>query len=120
MEQLPMQEPELILNDLNARLRILEGRYSISRERMFVINQNMIDHYKKQNQEISLLQQEIKEAKQELESTKNTMSKMIEEMSRFASKDNLDVLEKYINFWNPLNFITKEEVIELIKKRGKK
>jgi len=115
------QDPQEVIFDLNSRIRILEGKYSLSRERMFVINQNMIDHYKKQTQDIKLLQQEIKDLKKESESLKGTIRKILEEMSRFANKESVTVLEKYINFWNPLNFVTEEEVIELIKnhKRSK-
>ncbi len=39
-----------------------------------------------------------------------------EELEFFARKENLKVLEKYINLWNPLNFVTKEEVLELTSK----
>ena len=31
-------------------------------------------------------------------------------------KEQIKVLEKYINMWNPLNFVTEEEVLELIEK----
>ena len=40
------QDPFSALGNVNTRIRILEGRYNLTRERMMVINQNMIDHYK--------------------------------------------------------------------------
>lgn len=104
------------------RLRILESRYNIMRERLLLINQNMIDEYKKLNEEVKELNEEIKEIKKDLFEIKEALHKIIYEMQFFARKDSLKVLEKYINMWNPLNFVTEQEVLKLIKesKRGNK
>ena len=55
-----------------------------------------------------------------LNNMKETNMHIIKELQGFARKENLKVLEKYINFWNPLNFTTEEEVIKLIEERGVK
>jgi len=107
-------------NELNTRIRILEGKYNLTRERMLLINQNMIDHYKILNDEIRTIKKDLKEIKETMETIKETNKSMIKEMSFFARKEQLKVLEKYINIWNPLNFVTKEEVLELINKKGDK
>jgi len=60
------------------------------------------------------------EIKETLEIIKETSRNLVKEMSFFARKEQLKVLEKYINMWNPLNFVTKEEVLELINKKGDK
>ena len=48
-EQMQEQESGLqeFLVDMNARVRDLEGRYNLLRDRVLVINQNMIEEYKK-------------------------------------------------------------------------
>jgi len=119
-QQIPTQDPYAPMNELNTRVRILEGKYNLTRERMLLINQNMIDHYKDLNSEIKIMKDDIKEIKETLEIIKDTSRNLVKEMAFFARKEQLKVLEKYINMWNPLNFITQEEVLELIKKeRGK-
>ena len=80
------------------RVRILESKYNIMRERLLLINQNMIDEYKKLNEDIKIIEDELKELK----------------------KDSLKVLEKYINMWNPLNFVTEEDVLNIIKQSKKR
>jgi len=119
-QQIPQQPMYSNNNDINTRIRILEGKYNLTRERMLLINQNMIDHYKTLNEEIRTIKNDLKEIKEIMETIKETNSIMIKEMSFFARKEQLKVLEKYINMWNPLNFITKEEVLELINKKGDK
>ena len=114
------QDPYAPMNELNTRVRILEGKYNLTRERMLLINQNMIDHYKDLNSEIKIIKDDIREIKETLEIIKDTSRSLVKEMAFFARKEQLKVLEKYINMWNPLNFITQEEVVELIEKeRGK-
>jgi hypothetical protein len=119
-QPIPQQQNYPGTGDLNTRIRILEGKYNLTRERMLLINQNMIDHYKTLNEEMRTIKKEIKEIKEIMETIKETNRNMIKEMSFFARKEQLKVLEKYINMWNPLNFITKEEVLELINKKGDK
>jgi hypothetical protein len=106
--------------NLDNRLRILEERYSTNRERMFVMNQNLIEHYKKINYDISSLNKEIKEIKEEMFTIKETVKHLVQELENFARKEQLKVLEKYINMWNPFNFVTEEEVEEIIKRKRSK
>jgi len=104
--------------DIATRLISLEGRYNLLRERMFVVNRNMIEGYKKLSSEIKMVNSELSEIKNELASLKEAVKHVIKEMQLLARKDDVKVLEKYINFWNPLKFVTEKEVIELIKKNA--
>ncbi len=110
-----------VLSDLNARVRVLESKYSLFGERLLVINQNMIDEYKKLMRDIKQIESEISEMKKEVFYLKEVLNDFNKEFDMFARKDNVKVLEKYINLWNPLNFVTEKEVIEIIKREvGKK
>lgn len=118
--KIQIQDQYSAANELNTRVRILEGKYSLTRERMIVINQNMLDHYKKMSGEIKVLREEITEIKDSLNLLKDTIKNVVKELQLLARKEELKVLEKYINMWNPLNVMTKEEVEELIEKKLKK
>lgn len=116
----PAQDIYSPLNEINTRIRILEGKYTVTRERMLLINQNMIDHYKVLTAEIKSINEELREIKENLEQIKETTRNIVKEMSFFARKEQLKVLEKYINMWNPLNFVTEEQVLELLEKKREK
>ncbi len=109
-----------IIADLNSRARVLEERYNLLRERLLIVNQNMVGEYKKVTQDIKALNSDIKEIKNDIFNLKETMKHFIKEMESFARKDSLKVLEKYINMWNPLNFVTEKDVISLIKEHTKR
>ena len=103
--------------DAMTRARILESKFNNLREKTLVINQNMVQSYKNLSVEIKLLNDDIKEVKNDMFEIKENMHKVIQEFKFFASKKDFMVLEKYINMWNPLNFVTEKEVEELIKKK---
>lgn len=108
------------INELGSRIRILENKYTLARDRVFLINQNMVDSHKKLLTEIKSLESDLKEIKGDIFTIKETLRHIIKEFDSFAKKEDLKVLEKYINMWNPLNFVTEQQVLELIKKRVKK
>ncbi len=110
------QRPGNIILDINARLREVEGKYNLLRDRALIINQNMIQQYKKTHSEINQINSDIKEIKTELFKIKEAMRHLISEMEYFAKKEDVRVLEKYITFWNPLKMVTETEVKRIIEK----
>ena len=114
------EDPGTLLRELANRMRIVEERYNLSRERIFLVNQNMIDQYKKLAEEIKIVNEEVKELKSDISTIRDITKNTVKELEFFARKENLKVLEKYINLWNPLNFITEEEVLELMKQKRRK
>lgn len=110
------QDLAFVLNDLNARTRVMENKYSLLGERLLVINQNMIEEYKTLMRKIKTFESEFRDIKKDLFNVKEIISGLTKEMRLFAKKDSLQVLEKYINLWNPMNFVTEKDVINLISR----
>jgi len=106
--------------DAIERARILESKYKNLRERILIVNQNMVQGYKNSSTEIKFLNNNINELKKDMFEIKENIHKLIHDLQFFASKQDLKVLEKYINMWDPLNFVTQKDLEELLKKRGGK
>lgn len=107
-------------SELIGRIRINESRLSNLRERLSVTDTNTLSEFKKFSIEIKDLNLELKEIKTDIFKLKHTLKDLIKEMSNFANSQDLKVLEKYINMWNPLNFVTEKEVLKLIQENAKK
>ena len=101
------------------RLRINEARIANIRERLIVTDNNMIEEFRRMSEQIQDLNSELKQAKNEVFKMKEMMKEIVKEMSSFASSQELKVLERYINIWNPLNFTTEKEVLSLIRENAK-
>ncbi|MBI2105360.1 hypothetical protein HYT56_00815 [Candidatus Woesearchaeota archaeon] len=108
--------PEMQLStELIGRLRINEARLANLRERLVVTDNNMIDEFRKISEQVRDINVEMKEIKNDLFKLRETLKEVVNEMSSFARSSEIKVLEKYINTWNPLNFVTEKEVLNLIK-----
>ena len=104
-----------ILNELNSRIRILEGKYNLYGERLLVVNKNMIEEYKKLLRQMKVIDEELAELKKDLDFIKENVKDMSRQMQFFAKKENVKMLEKYINMWNPMNFVTEEELNKAVE-----
>ena len=114
------QDLNTVLSDFNTRIRALEGKYSQFGERLLVVNQNMIEEYKKIMREIKAMESEFKEMHVDVTHLKETLKDFSKESELFARKNDVKVLEKYINLWDPLKFITEEDVQRIIDSQKKK
>ncbi len=128
--QAQMQEGQditQVIVDLNNRIRTLENKYSLLGERLLIVNQNMIEEYKRLLHEMKVVNAELRDIRQEVFLTQDTMRNMVKEMELFAKKEQMKVLEKYIDLLNPMRFVTEEEVEKIVlqhktavgKKHGK-
>ncbi len=105
-----------ILADLNARIRSLENKYNTLTERLLVVNQNMIYEYKKLMKELKEIAQTTTKTKIDMATTQETVRDVVKEMSIFAKKDQIKVLEKYMDLLNIMNFVTEEELNKKLEK----
>jgi len=108
------QETDLT-TDIVSRIRVIEGKYNLLRDRVLVINQNMVEEYKKMIYEIKALNSDIKDVRDDIFKIKETLKHLVKELDLFARKEDVKVLEKYINLWNPIKFTTEQDVLNIIK-----
>ncbi len=106
---------EAIFVDITNRVRDLEGKYNLLRDRVLIINNNMIEEYKKTIAEMRVMNGDVREIKDDIFRIKENMRHIIKEFDLFARKEDLKFLEKYINLWNPLKFTTEEDVLKIIE-----
>jgi len=107
--------------DINERVRVLESKYDNLRDRMILINENLVNEYKKLSEDIKVVDSELKDLKKDIFEMKEALRHVLNELQHFARKEHFQVLEKYINMWNPFNFVTEKDVLRLIdEKRGVK
>ena len=107
------------ISELIGRIRVNEAKMANIRERLLVTDNNSIKEFRRVSSELKDVNQELKQIKTELFNLRETMRDMVKEFGNFARSQDLKILEKYINLWNPLNFTTEKEVIRLIKENAR-
>ena len=119
VEQVQQISPEQqIIYELVNRIRILESKQNLFSEKLLVMNQNMIEEHKKVIEGIKKVKNSLKGMEEDLDNVRSVVRHLSEEASKFAIKEDVKVLEKYINLWDPLKFVTEDDVKEMIKKNA--
>lgn len=103
------------LNSVSRRLRMLEEHYTNLRRKTQLMDQNMLNRVKKSSGESKTINSEISELRQMLAEINNKILLIIRELRLCAKKEEVNVLQKYLNMWEPVNFITRKEVEDIIK-----
>ncbi|MEK6934768.1 MAG: hypothetical protein AABW46_02720 [Nanoarchaeota archaeon] len=120
MAQVSLQDINPVLSDVINRIRTLESKYNLLGERLLIVNQNMIVQHKKIIPEFKAINSDVKEIKSELFKLKEVIKDLTRELEFFATKEDIKVLEKYINIWNPIKFITEDELDKILEEKLKR
>lgn len=108
------------MNLMAARVRISEERYSELRKKLLLIEQNMLSNQKKAMTEIKLLQNDVTEVRRTIQAVEDKIITIIKELRLTARKEDIDVMKRYLDLWDPVKFVTAEKVEKLIdEKLGK-
>lgn len=102
------------LNNMGRRLMVLEERYTNLRKKTQVTDQNMLSANKKFMTEIQTAHAEMDELKKQINDLVEKLKIIVRELKECAKRQEVDVLQKYINIWQPLNFVTRDTVLKMV------
>ena len=107
-------------NTISRKTRINEERIIGIRKKSQMIEHNMLSNQKKIINEIRFINDEMSSLKRELNDFKSKIISFSRELGESAKKQDLLVLERYINLWEPVNFVTKNEIDKIIEEKLQK
>jgi len=108
------------VGNLGRRLRLMEESFTNLRRSLQVIEQNMLGKNKVFATEIRTVTSDIGDIKKDINDIKGKVLEMVKELEETAKREEVKVLEKYINYWNPVKFVTQNEVEDIVKEIIKK
>ena len=98
------------LGEVNTKIRDLEEKQRILKDRLVLIGQNFIETREKNNQNILEIKKEIEIIKQNMERMVSFLETASSEFSKFARKEDLEILSKQAKMFQPLEFIRKKDL----------
>ena len=102
------------INTLSRRLRLVEESSTNIKKFFQVTQENVITKNKHYSAEIKTITSDISEIRKEIHELREKLFMVIRELQTVARREEVKVLEKYINLWNPLRFVTQNEVEQII------
>jgi predicted nucleic acid-binding Zn-ribbon protein len=105
-------DPQLLaeIGQVTRRVKLLESTIDTMRGTIKLLEQNFIREQKESRRDIKVLEEENSELRDIVRSTKETMKLMVQDVRGLANKEDVEVIKKYLEMWNPVNFITREQV----------
>jgi len=121
MVKINMAEPQNdispLLSEVNTRLRDADEKNKLIRERVLVLGKNLLDVKNSVEEELKFVREENKEIKKEIEKLKKILSLITSEIPKYVKKDEMYLIEKMLRDFQPLEFMRRKDVEELINEK---
>jgi hypothetical protein len=95
--------------EVNTRIRDLEEKQRILKDRTLLIGENLVDIKERLNEDLIEIKKEIENMRQQLDRVRSFLETASEEFSKFARKEDLEILSKQAKMFKPLEFIKQED-----------
>jgi len=117
-EMMPMQ-PDVSnqVRDLSGRIRTMEDVLANIRKKIQLTDSNLISRSKQIEEEIKATYADIKEIKAELNDLRDKAAMMFRELRLRATSDDVKVLQRYLEMWDPVKFVTKNDVDAIVDEK---
>ena len=112
----------------SSRIRLLEQRSENLRRHLELLDNSLIEKHKTVVGEIRDIQDGMRSLRADIELIKDLSERVAKRMEALASKEEVKVLQRYVEYWQPLSFVTRSEVKSMMenilkerktKKKGK-
>jgi len=105
------------INDLNRRLRVLEERYNNLQKKTQITEENMLSSFKKANSTIATFHDDINDFKKKIKINDERTELIIKELKLTAKKEDFLVLNRYLELWDPVKFVTQNEIDKIVDQK---
>ena len=97
------------LLSMTQRQKDLELKIDLADEKIELLDHNSISNFKKISADIKSLRTDILSLRHDINSIKEFNMRVSKQLRIMTTKDEVAKLEKYIDLWNPIEFLTREE-----------
>ncbi|MFW6286277.1 MAG: hypothetical protein ACOC16_04115 [Nanoarchaeota archaeon] len=94
----------------------VESSVDLLKEKLDLLDHNSIKNIKKIFNDIKSIRGELRELKSDINEIKEFNTKVQKQLNITASKDDVNKLDKYIDLWQPMDFVTRTELEQFRKK----
>ncbi len=94
--------------EINTKIRDLEEKQRILKSRLLLIGQNLIEFKEKNSPDILEIKKDVEIIKQNIKKMRLFLETISGEFSKFARKEDLEILSKQAKMFQPLEFIKRK------------
>lgn len=105
------------VNNVAARLRVLEDRYDNIRRKTQLTEQNLLEFERRIAAQAKQMQTVLEGLEKGFSEAMEKVEAMQHELANTVKASDFKVLEKYIDAWEPLQFVTRQEFNQFLDQR---
>ncbi|MBT3297404.1 hypothetical protein HN385_00610 [archaeon] len=96
-------------------LKALEIKINRLEREFNLVKDNLGKKGQESSKKVKSMEKDFVDAKHEVELSNTKIDMLIKEIKQTAGKEEVEVIKKYIEFWNPLNFVTQKDLERLFE-----
>ncbi len=116
----PFESVSKKVTTLGSRLRVIEERYTNLRKKIQLSDENLLEFEKDLTLEFKNLSSEFLDVKKTISSMNENLINMASELQHVVRQSEFKVIQKYVDIWQPMNFVTREELDKILARHFKK
>jgi predicted nucleic acid-binding Zn-ribbon protein len=98
------------IGQVTRRVKLLESTIETLRSTIQSLEQNFVREQKESRRDIKVLEEENNELKDSVRTTRDTMKLIVQDIRDLANKQDVEIIKRYLDMWNPVHFITREQM----------
>lgn len=111
----PPVTPNEDMNILARRLRLLEERYSRVEHNLHNIEDHLGNLTRDFNRMLIKIKKEVEVSTGQIDQMQDRMMMFIKELELLAKQEDVDVIRKYLKYWEPVKYVQVSHVESIIK-----
>ncbi len=108
------------MQDSNTRVRDLEERNKILRDRVLLLGKNLLETKEELENEVREIKKQNIAILNEMEAINQAITTLSEDSSNAVKRDEMLLVERMLKDFQPLEFMRKKDVEELINNKSKR
>jgi len=101
------------LMEISMRFRDLEEKNKMLKDRLLLVGENLIETREKTSSDILEIKKELELIKNDMERLVSFLETASAEFSKFARKEDIEILTKQAKMFQPLEFVRKKDLKKL-------
>jgi len=106
----PQQPQDFDLAKLYLWVKALEGKVNNMLREVDLLKNDFINKNSQLKKDLKIFNEELLETRREHQQTLQKMDLIIQELKQTAGIEEVTTLKKYLEFWNPMNFVTQKDL----------
>jgi len=115
MQQTPQDPTTALLSEFGTRLNEVEEKQRLIKDRILLVGENLISTKEKIEKQDLENKRKINQIDFEIKTIKQLMKRIINEIQNFTRKSEVEILEKQIKMFDPLEFARFKDIKQLVK-----